>query len=143
MEIYSGGQLLTRFVAMAIGALSGLAEVTWVYAINSCGTRSVGGVTVVYECAEWTRIFLEYPAEWVSLLSSVLTIGGILGITAAILALWKPTASTVVFFVVAAINLAAILPAWLDEQAPPAAIYSSLAVILPLAMGASLLKWGK
>ena len=144
MSVYTGGQLRLRFVALAIGLLGGMTELVWVHTINlNCDFGVGGGITIVSNCPGWMDIFLRYTQERVSLISGVVFIGGFATLAAGTLALWSPVIAATIFFVVAVINLAAVLVGWTSEQPSPALISSIFLVAVPLAMGAVLAKWGR
>lgn len=145
MSAYTGAQLLTRLLALALGLAGGLCQTVWSQVVGMrCGATAVGEYVYHRECLAWTELFLRFPPGAADLMVSVVLVGAIAGFAAGIGGMWRPRWAALLFGALALLNLGlAGYAAVSGAQAGIALGLSALAVIAPAGAGAALWQRGE
>ena len=145
MSAYTGAQLLTRLLALALGLAGGLCQTVWSQVVGMrCGATAVGEYVFHTECLAWTELFLRFPAGAAEAMVSVVLFGAIAGFAAGIGGMWRPRWAALLFAALALLNLGlAGYAAISGAQTGIALGLSALAVIAPAVAGAALWQRGE
>lgn len=146
MSAYTGAQLLTRLLALALGLAGGLCQTVWSQVVGMrCGATAVGEYVYHRECLAWTELFLRFPAGAAEAMVSVVLVGAIAGFAAGIGGMWRPRWAALLFGALAALNLGLVgyAAGSGEQQSGIAWGLSALAVIAPAVAGAALWQRGE
>ena len=140
MSAYTGAQLLTRLLALALGLAGGLCQTVWSQVVGMrCGAVVVGEYVFHTECLAWTELFLRFPQAAADEMVSVVLVGAIAGFAAGIGGMWRPRWAALLFAALALLNLGLAGYAVVGGSQPGIAVgLSTLAVIAPAGAGAAL-----
>lgn len=140
MSAYTGAQLLTRLLALALGLAGGLCQTVWSQVVGMrCGAAVVGEYVFHTECLAWTELFLRFPQAAADEMVSVVLVGAIAGFVAGIGGMWRPRWAALLFGALALLNLGlAGYAAVSGAQAGIALGLGALAVIAPAGAGVAL-----
>ncbi len=142
MGAYTGAQLMTRLLALALGLAGGLSETVWSHVVGMrCGAVKVGEYVLYTDCLPWTELFLRFPEHLGSQMVSLLMAGAIAGLVAGFVGMWRPLWAAVLFLLLALLNLGlSAFAAATVEQKGIALGLAVLAVVVP-AVCAIILWW--